>query len=61
MDNKISGGLEHLVTAKLFNLTHLDLSNNKINAFDTLAPLVLHNIPYLETITRSQTSVSLGL
>lgn len=38
-DNRIAGGLEYLVEAGLESLRDLDLSNNKIQYIDDLAPL----------------------
>ncbi|KAM3384379.1 hypothetical protein ACQJBY_008806 [Aegilops geniculata] len=38
-DNRIAGGLEHLVEAGLGSLRDLDLSNNRIQDVDDLAPL----------------------
>ena len=38
-DNRIAGGLEHLVQAGLKSLKDLDLSNNKIQLLEDLAPL----------------------
>lgn len=38
-DNRISGGLEHLVQAGLKSLQDLDLSNNRIGTFEDLVPL----------------------
>lgn len=38
-DNRISGGLEFLVEANLLSLRDLDLSNNRIQYFEDLAPL----------------------
>jgi acidic leucine-rich nuclear phosphoprotein 32 family protein B len=38
-DNRIAGGLEHLVEAGLASLRDLDLSNNRIQDVDDLAPL----------------------
>lgn len=38
-DNRIAGGLEYLVEAGLGSLRDLDLSNNKIQYIDDLAPL----------------------
>ncbi|RVX12318.1 Acidic leucine-rich nuclear phosphoprotein 32-related protein [Vitis vinifera] len=38
-DNRISGGLEFLVEANLQSLRDLDLSNNRIQYFEDLAPL----------------------
>lgn len=38
-DNRISGGLDGLVRANLVNLTRLDLSNNRIDSLEKLAPL----------------------
>ncbi|KAI5007861.1 hypothetical protein ZWY2020_008909 [Hordeum vulgare] len=38
-DNRIAGGLEHLVEAGLASLRDLDLSNNRIQNVDDLAPL----------------------
>lgn len=38
-DNRIAGGLEHLVKAGLKSLRDLDLSNNKIQSLEDLAPL----------------------
>lgn len=39
-DNKIASGLIALSQAKLENLNHLDLSNNRINEYAELEPLV---------------------
>ena len=36
-DNRINGGLEHLLSCP--NLTHLNLSGNKLKELDALAPL----------------------
>nr|AFK47183.1 unknown [Medicago truncatula] len=38
-DNRIAGGLEYLVEAGLESLRDLDLSNNRIQNFEDLAPL----------------------
>lgn len=38
-DNRISGGLE-VLAERLVNLTHLNLSGNKIKDISTLEPLV---------------------
>ncbi|KAG8079782.1 hypothetical protein GUJ93_ZPchr0007g5884 [Zizania palustris] len=38
-DNRIAGGLDHLVAAGLGSLRDLDLSNNRIQYVDDLAPL----------------------
>ncbi|KAG8099401.1 hypothetical protein GUJ93_ZPchr0013g34949 [Zizania palustris] len=38
-DNRIAGGLDHLVAAGLGSLRDLDLSNNRIQDVDDLAPL----------------------
>jgi hypothetical protein len=38
-DNRIAGGLDHLVAAGLSSLRDLDLSNNRIQDVDVLAPL----------------------
>jgi acidic leucine-rich nuclear phosphoprotein 32 family protein B len=38
-DNRIAGGLDHLVAAGLSSLRDLDLSNNRIQDVDDLAPL----------------------
>lgn len=38
-DNRISGGLD-VLAEKLPNLTHLDLSGNKLKDISTLEPLV---------------------
>ena len=38
-DNRISGGLE-VLSEKLPNLTHLNLSGNKLKDLSTLEPLV---------------------
>ena len=38
-DNRITGGLQHLVTAGLQNLVHLDMSNNRFSTLAELAPL----------------------
>lgn len=38
-DNRIAGGLEHLVEAGLDSLRDLDLSNNRIQYIEDLAPL----------------------
>lgn len=38
-DNRIAGGLEHLVQAGLKSLRELDLSNNKIQLLEDLKPL----------------------
>ena len=38
-DNRIAGGLEYLVEAGLDSLRDLDLSNNRIQNFEDLAPL----------------------
>ncbi|CAG8785572.1 15073_t:CDS:2, partial [Racocetra fulgida] len=43
-DNKIVGGLETLANAKLENLNHLDLSNNRIAEISALKPLVKKTI-----------------
>uniref|UniRef100_A0A0D6R1X3 U2A'/phosphoprotein 32 family A C-terminal domain-containing protein n=1 Tax=Araucaria cunninghamii TaxID=56994 RepID=A0A0D6R1X3_ARACU len=43
-DNRISGGLEHLVQAGLKSLQDLDLSNNRIQAFEDLVPLSQFNL-----------------
>lgn len=57
-DNRISGGLEFLVDAGLQSLRDLDLSNNKIQQLDDLAPLAQLNLLSLDLyecpITRSQ-------
>ncbi|CAG8794503.1 17442_t:CDS:2, partial [Cetraspora pellucida] len=42
-DNKIVGGLETLANAKLENLNHLDLSNNRIAEISALKPLEEEN------------------
>ncbi|EFJ15490.1 hypothetical protein SELMODRAFT_118460, partial [Selaginella moellendorffii] len=38
-DNRIAGGLDHLVEAGLHSLRDLDLSNNKIHSLEDLSPL----------------------
>lgn len=40
-ENRISGGLD-VLAEKLPNLTHLNLSGNKLKDIDTLEPLVCH-------------------
>ncbi|XP_053157331.1 acidic leucine-rich nuclear phosphoprotein 32 family member B-like isoform X3 [Hemicordylus capensis] len=46
-DNRISGGLE-VLAEKTPNLTHLNLSGNKIKYFNTLEPL--KKLPHLRTL-----------
>lgn len=49
-DNRLSGGLQRLVSAVLPNLTKLDLSGNKISSFDevsALKPLKLRSLDLL--------------
>ncbi|KAH7292490.1 hypothetical protein KP509_29G071100 [Ceratopteris richardii] len=57
-DNRISGGLEFLVSAGLQSLRDIDLSNNKIQQFDDIAPLAQLNLLSLDLyecpITRLQ-------
>ncbi|CAG8462057.1 7696_t:CDS:2 [Diversispora eburnea] len=48
-DNIISGGLEALANAKLENLNHLDLSNNKISEVVVLEPL--RDLPSLKHLS----------
>ena len=45
-DNRISGGLE-VLAEKCPNLTHLNLSGNKIKDLSTIEPLVSHLGPPL--------------
>jgi hypothetical protein len=56
-DNRIAGGLEHLVYAGLTSLRELDLSNNKIQAVEDLKPLAQFKLESLDlyecTVTRS--------
>lgn len=56
-DNRIAGGLEHLVCAGLTSLRELDLSNNKIQAVEDLKPLAQFKLESLDlyecTVTRS--------
>eukprot|EP00262_Sarcandra_glabra_P019931 TRINITY_DN7752_c0_g1_i1.p1 TRINITY_DN7752_c0_g1~~TRINITY_DN7752_c0_g1_i1.p1 ORF type:complete len:435 (-),score=158.95 TRINITY_DN7752_c0_g1_i1:302-1606(-) len=47
-DNRIAGGLEHLVGAGLDSLRDLDLSNNRIQSIDDLAPLAQLKIVSLD-------------
>eukprot|EP00249_Psilotum_nudum_P008059 c21015_g1_i1 orf=260-670(+) len=47
-DNRIAGGLEHLVEAGLKSLRDLDLSNNKIQLVQDLAPLAHLNLLSLD-------------
>ena len=47
-DNRISGGLEFLVSSHLQSLRDLDLSNNKIQSFEELAPLAQLNLLSLD-------------
>lgn len=47
-DNRISGGLEFLVEANLRSLRDLDLSNNRIQYFEDLAPLARLNLVSLD-------------
>nr|CAG8570831.1 13707_t:CDS:2 [Entrophospora candida] len=50
-DNKIASGLIALSQAKLENLNHLDLSNNRINEYAELEPLKnLTNLKHLSLI-----------
>ncbi|RUS13036.1 hypothetical protein BC937DRAFT_86449, partial [Endogone sp. FLAS-F59071] len=46
-DNKITNGLEALVTANLSNLKHLDVSNNRIADVSVFAPLVCVPFPFV--------------
>ena len=56
-DNRIAGGLEHLVYAGLTSLRELDLSNNKIQAVEDLEPLAQLRLESLDlyecTVTRT--------
>ncbi|KAG0594339.1 hypothetical protein M758_UG068400 [Ceratodon purpureus] len=56
-DNRIAGGLEHLVHAGLTSLRELDLSNNKIQAVEDLKPLAQLKLELLDLyacpVTRS--------
>lgn len=45
-DNRISGGLD-VLAAKCPNLTHLNLSGNKIKDLSTIEPLVSKTLKYL--------------
>lgn len=47
-DNRISGGLEHLVQAGLKSLEDLDLSNNRIQVLEDLVPLSQFNLVSLD-------------
>eukprot|EP00249_Psilotum_nudum_P015721 c25486_g2_i1 orf=323-1513(+) len=47
-DNRIAGGLEHLVKARLLSLRDLDLSNNKIQQVEDLSPLADLNLVCLD-------------
>ncbi|KAI4994740.1 hypothetical protein ZWY2020_034381 [Hordeum vulgare] len=51
-DNCIAGGLEHLVEAGLASLRDLDLSNNRIQNVDDLAPLARLRLVSLDLSTR---------
>ncbi|KAI4962829.1 hypothetical protein ZWY2020_025268 [Hordeum vulgare] len=51
-DNRIAGGLEHLVEAGLASLRDLDLSNNRIQNVDDLAPLARLRLVSLDLSTR---------
>ena len=56
-DNRIAGGLEHLVYAGLTSLRELDLSNNKLQAVEDLKPLAQLKLDLLDLyecpVTRS--------
>lgn len=57
-DNRISSGLDHLLTA-CPNLTHLNLSNNKIKELDVLAPLAkLDKLTHLDLFHCEVTNVA---
>ncbi|KAI4993530.1 hypothetical protein ZWY2020_007843 [Hordeum vulgare] len=51
-DNRIAGGLEHLVEAGLASLRDLDLSNNRFQNVDDLAPLARLRLVSLDLSTR---------
>ncbi|KAE8821852.1 Acidic leucine-rich nuclear phosphoprotein 32-related protein 1 [Hordeum vulgare] len=51
-DNRIAGGLKHLVEAGLASLRDLDLSNNRIQNVDDLAPLARLRLVSLDLSTR---------
>ena len=51
-DNRLTGGLQHLVSAGLHSLRRLDLANNRIARLDELSPLSqlkgLHSLDLLD-------------
>ncbi|KAJ7554378.1 hypothetical protein O6H91_06G137900 [Diphasiastrum complanatum] len=57
-DNRIAGGLEHLVEAGLGALRELDLSNNKIQLLQDLAPLSKLGLVSLDLYQCPVTSIS---